>query len=123
MDTLQTTNHKSYIYIIIAVLLLISLYSFFRFISIRSDLVTLQNEVVQQETNESIIGFTNLFIEQVLQTESEIDFESRLELENTVREIEDEEILEVWRAFVESRTEQEAQDNVVTLLIILINKI
>jgi hypothetical protein len=73
--------------------------------------------------NEKIINFLKLFITKVLKAEGEVDFETRLKLENAVREIQDKEILDQWTKFTESKTEDEAQKNVKDLLEILINKL
>ena len=59
----------------------------------------------------------------MLTIEEDVEFEERLRLENMVRDIDDEEILSAWMIFVESKTEADAQKNVVDLLVTLINKI
>jgi hypothetical protein len=82
------------------------------------------NTVVQaKETNEKILAFTKEFIDKVLKAESEVDFETRLKLENNVRNLNDQDILGQWQRFTESRTESEAQKNVKDFLQLLINKI
>jgi CRISPR/Cas system endoribonuclease Cas6 (RAMP superfamily) len=62
-------------------------------------------------------------IEKVLKAEKEVDFETRLKLENAVREINDKEILNQWIKFTESKTEDEAQNNIKNLLDLLVDKI
>lgn len=79
--------------------------------------------IANQHTNERVLMFTKLFISKVLQSGSEVDFETRLQLENSVREIKDEQILESWNKFVNSKTESEAQGEVKALLDLLIKKI
>lgn len=92
--------------------------------------LALQKEYQQQaSTVESrqidgkILAFAQMFVADVLQARSEIDFETRLKLENAVREIGDAEILAQWRKFTESQNEEEAQIEVKNLLEMLINKI
>lgn len=75
------------------------------------------------EVNESVIDFSLLFIRQVLQAESEVDFETRLKLENAVRDLKDDAIKEEWDNFTASKTELEAQSSVKKLLEILVLKI
>jgi predicted negative regulator of RcsB-dependent stress response len=82
---------------------------------------TSQNQNIN--VNEKIIYFLNLFIEKVLKAEKEVDFETRLKLENAVREINDKEILDQWIKFTESKTEDEAQNNIKNLLDLLVGKI
>lgn len=67
--------------------------------------------------------FTELFVEKVLKTGKEVDFETRLQLENSVRELNNAEILNQWQKFIESKTEADAQIEVRNLLEILIKNI
>lgn len=76
-----------------------------------------------QKTNEKVLNFTQLFINKVLKAEGEVDFETRLNLENEVRSLDDQEILEQWQKFTESESEAEAQVEVKNLLELLVNKI
>ena len=75
------------------------------------------------EVNKKVVSFTSLFIQKVLQAETEVDFETRLSLENAVRDLKDEEIMTEWQNFTGSKTEAEAQNSVKKLLEILISKI
>jgi len=75
-----------------------------------------------QEINDKVLDFTKLFIAEVLKSEEEINFETRLQLENAVRDLDDEEILNQWNKFTASETEIEAQEEVKNLLEMLINK-
>ena len=77
----------------------------------------------EQEINGEVLDFTRLFIAEVLKSEEEIDFETRLKLENSVRNLDDEEILNQWNKFTESETEIEAQEEVKNLLGMLVGKI
>ncbi len=70
-----------------------------------------------------VLNFIKFFIEKVLKAENEVDFETRLKLKNAVRNLSDEEILNQWNKFVESKTENEAQEEAKNLLEMLINKI
>jgi len=82
-----------------------------------------QSRIEVQKLNGEILQFTQLFVEKVLDTNTEVDFETRLKLENAVRNLDDQEILAQWNEFVESQTESEAQENVKNLLKTLIAKI
>lgn len=75
------------------------------------------------EVNESVVDFSLLFIGKVLQAENEVDFETRLKLENAVRDLKDSAIKEEWDNFTASKTELEAQNSVKKLLEILVLKI
>lgn len=75
------------------------------------------------ELNTKVVNFTSMFIKKVLQAEKEVDFETRLSLENAVRDLKDEQIMSEWQNFIGSKTEIEAQNSVKKLLGILISKI
>ena len=109
--------------IIIFFLLINNLFLFLNLRDLQSEVKALQSRLKVCQTNEKVLNFTRLFIEKVLKGEKEIDFETRFQLENAVRSINDEEILNQWRKLVESEYEEEAQREVVNLLYLLITKI
>jgi len=76
-----------------------------------------------QTINDKVSDFTKLFIEKVLKADDEVDFETRLKLENAVRNLDDREILSQWQKFIDSKTEVQAQEEVKNLLELLVNKI
>ena len=82
-----------------------------------------QTAAATEKLNAGVLEFSKLFIAKVLKAETEVDFETRLKLENQIRNLKDEKLLSQWIAFVESQTETEAQENVKNLLEMLINKI
>lgn len=110
---------------LILVLILVAGNIFFiiRHNNLKNELHQTQTAIETQELNEKVLEFTKLFIDKVLKAETEVDFETRLKLENAVRNLGDEEILNQWQKFVESRTEAEAQNEVKNLLEMLVNKI
>ncbi|MEK7194876.1 MAG: hypothetical protein AAB561_00415 [Patescibacteria group bacterium] len=75
------------------------------------------------DVDEKTLEFAKLFISGVLKADKEVDFETRLKLENMVRNLGDKEILAQWQKFVESKTELEAQSNVKDLLEVVVSKI
>jgi len=81
-----------------------------------------QKIVVLQQENDRIMEFRNMFTEQVLLTNKEIDFETRLVLETTVRSLDDPEIFAKWQVFTNSETKQEATSSAKDLLRLLIEK-
>lgn len=82
-----------------------------------------QQIVHAQVLNEKVLDFSRMFIYNVLQAEKEVDFEIRLKLENMVRSIGDEDILEQWQKFIASQDEIQAQKEVKNLLSLLLSKI
>jgi len=111
-------------YLIILVILLIGNFFFAtRYSAIKKEMQEIKKPLEIQEINEKVLNFIKFFIEKVLRAEGEVDFETRLKLETAVRELNDEEILNQWQKFVDSKTENEAQQEVKNLLELLISKI
>lgn len=117
--------NKSKIVLIIILFLLLAgdFFLWVRYSTAKKELEEIQRLSEVQKINEPVLNFTKFFIEKVLKAEKEVDFETRLELENSVRELGDEEILAQWQKFVDSKTETEAQQEVKNLLELLVNKI
>lgn len=87
------------------------------------ELQTIKSTQSRIELNGKVLNFASLFIKKVLQANTEVDFETRLSLENAVRDLKDEQIMKEWQNFTTSKTELDAQNSVKTLLGILISKI
>ena len=117
------TNQKTILIIIILLLIASNALFGFKYLNTQKELGQTQALLETQKTNEKVLNFTKLFIGQVLKAENEVDFETRLKLENAVRNLDDEEIVNQWDKFVESESEDEAQEEVKNLLEMLINKI
>ena len=77
----------------------------------------------EKQTSRKILEFNKQFIEEVLGGGKEVNFEARLKLENSVRALNDQEILSDWQNFTKSKDAAEAQTNVLILLKALANKI
>ncbi len=116
-------KQKTILTIIILILLGGNIFLGVKYLAVQKELKETKAMLQIQETNEKVLNFTKLFIAEVLKSEEEIDFETRLRLENSVRDLNDEEILTQWNKFTESETEGEAQEEVKNLLEMLVNKI
>ena len=109
--------------VLIIVLIAGNIFFISKFLGLKKELQKEESKTEIQNFNGKVLSFTQLFIEKVLKSDTEVDFETRLKLENAVRDLDDLEILNKWQIFIESQTEAEAQENVKNLLEILINKI
>lgn len=111
--------------LIIIILLLLAGYAFLgiKYFAVQKELRQTQAALETQKTNEKVLDFTKIFIGKVLKAETEVDFETRLKLENAVRNLNDGEILAQWQKFAGSKTEVQAQEEVKNLLEMLANKI
>ncbi len=117
-------SDKKIILITIIILLVASNVLFgYKYFITRKQFQQSQASLETQKLNERVLDFAKLFIEKVLKAKTEVDFETRLKLENAVRDLNDEEILTQWQKFVDSKTESEAQDQVKNLMEMLVNKI
>ena len=115
-------NYKIFV-LIILILVFISVFFVFKYRSAMKELRLIKENSVNQELNVKTIDFTDFFIKNVLQAQEEIGFETRLKLENMVRDLKDQEILIQWNKFVNSKTSEEAQAETGNLLKILIENI
>ena len=110
-------------YFFITMLLVSNLFFIIKNATLQKEVLEIKRPIEIQEINEKVLNFTKFFIEKVLKAEKEVDFETRLKLENAVREIGDPEILAQWQKFIDSKTEIEAQQEVKNLLELLVSKI
>src|SRR3989338_10134249 len=109
--------------IIILILLAGNVFLGIKYFSIIKEFRQTQTALQIQTTNEKVLEFSKLFIKEVLKAETEVNFDTRLKLETAVRNLGDEEILNQWQKFVDSKTESRAQEEVKYLLEILVNKV
>lgn len=75
------------------------------------------------ETNEKIVSFISLFINNIYGEGQEVSFEERLKMENAVRDINNKDILDQWASFTASKTQDESQANAKTLFNKLVNSL
>jgi hypothetical protein len=111
------------IIIVIGALIIGNAYLGLKYVSVSKELEMVRSTETKAELNSKVLNFTSMFIKKVLQANTEVDFETRLSLENAVRDLKDEEIMSEWQNFIGSKTELEAQNSVKKLLGILISKI
>lgn len=109
--------------IIVVALIVGNIFFVIKYFNAQKTLQQAQTMIKKQNRDGKVLIFTKLFVDKVLNATNEVSFETRLELENSVRVLEDEEILSQWQKFTESKTESEAQEEVKKLLGALINKI
>ena len=116
-------NKRVFLIILIGILLIGNVFFGLNYFTSAKELREAKSTESKMEVNEKVLNFASLFVKKVLQADTEVDFETRLSLENAVRDLKDEEIMREWQDFTGSKTEADAQDSVKKLLGILINKI
>lgn len=109
----------------VAVLFFSSSFFAVKYFSAKKEIANLQQKSVKINNGEKkkVLAFGQFFIEKVLEAQGEVEFETRLELENAVRDLNDEELLNQWKLFVASRDETSAQKEVRNLLKLLLIKV
>jgi len=116
-------NNRVFVIMIFGVLLIASVYFGLNYFLASNELGKIQSFQAKVELNQKVLNFSSMFIHEVLDAEKEVGFETRLSLENAVRDLKDPVILSEWQNFTNSKTEKEAQDSVRRLLALLIDKI
>lgn len=116
-------NIKTILTIIILILIGGNAYFGFSYFESQKELKQNQSTIENQKVNKEVLEFTDVFIKKVLKADSEIDFDTRLNLENLVRDLNDQAILNQWQKFTETKTPTQAQMEVKNLLEMLIEKI
>jgi len=117
--------NKTKLVLIIVLLVLIAgnIYLATQLFLCKAELNHANESLYTKQINEKTLVFSKLFVEKVLKGGVEVDFEDRLRLENSVREINDQEIFDQWQKFVKSQNDQQAQQEVAELFTMLLNKI
>jgi hypothetical protein len=119
----EIIEHKNRYLVLLFILVISNVFFAWSFFSISNEFKAREYTGTKSEINTKVLNFTSLFIKEVLKAEKEVDFETRLSLENSVRDLKDEEIIKYWQNFVGSKTEIDAQQSVKNLLEVLVNKI
>lgn len=116
------TNRSLALIIIILISLAGNVFLGFWNMQMQKDLQLAKSELSAKNNSIGIINFTEMLVRDVLSSDKEVNFETRLQLENAVRELNDAEILSQWKKFTKSGAEDQAQMEVKNLLKILLNK-
>lgn len=90
--------------------------------NIRNEDKMIEEQAQRTEQRIQVAKFMRLFIEKVLSTNGTVTFEDRVQLENDVRKLGDEQIVKQWQSFVASKDGEQAQQRAITLMSLLSNK-
>jgi len=116
-------HKRAILILIIGILIAGNVFFALSYFNVAKELQKIESTQSKIQLNEKVVNFAEMFIKKVLQADNEVDFETRLSLENAVRDLKDEEIISEWNRFTGSKTEADAQNSVKRLLGILITKI
>ena len=105
--------------LMVVVIIMLSVWCFFLAKEANSQKVLLRD----QEACGKAVVFARLFVDKVLLSSGTINFDDRLELENAVRAVNDQEVFSEWQKFTVSKNDGEAQKIVGNMLKLIIDKI
>lgn len=74
----------------------------------------------QNQVNMKVLAFRDMFSEKILLATSDVDFDTRLELETAVRNLRNNEIFAQWQKFTKCETKEQATIEAKNLLALLI---
>ena len=115
--------HNRVVIVFIGLLIIGNIFFLSRYISVSEELRNMQATEAKVTLNQKVLDFSSMFIKEVLEANTQVDFNTRLSLENSVRALNDNEILTQWQNFTSAQTEVDAQNAVKKLLEILVSKI
>ncbi len=108
--------------LLVAVLILSTGFFAYKYYGGVQEMKALANTMAARQYNEKATQFLQMFVKRVIKADKEVDFDTRLQLENAVRDLKDQAILGEWQAFVGSNTESEAQLHTKNLLDLLADR-
>ena len=108
--------------VVVLFLLIGNVFFAVKYFGLKKELSQTKIALDAQKTNQKVLDFTKIFIREVLKSETEIDFDTRLALETAVRSLNDAEIFGQWQAFTNSQTREEATNQARKLLKLLIQR-
>lgn len=117
--TKPMTKQKLVAIVIILLLIASNIFFAFKYMQAQEESTQLKTDLTEMGAKLPIIAFNQLFVDKVLRAEGEVSFDTRLELENQVRNLNDAPMLEQWNKFVNATDEAEAQFEVKNLLSLL----
>jgi hypothetical protein len=112
------------LYLLLSVLLIVvSVFLGAKYLQIKTELEVASSVIEGNKFRANVAEFGQLFVEKVLKSNQEVDFETRLKLENQVRNLKDDTIFRQWNQFISSKDEAEAQASVKDLLSSIMSKV
>ncbi len=115
---------KQVLCVLVFILMLAGLIFFgWEAISLKAQLQAAQKTISQQQVNAKVLSFSKLFVANVLQGGQTVSFDQRLQLENAVRDINDEEIYAAWKKFTNASGQAEVQQDFYGLFNLLLTKL
>lgn len=118
----MSNNQKIVCFLIFVLLLAGNIYFAFKYFSVQKELIRTKSLLGMVQSNKKYLDFNKMFIDKILNADAAVDIESRLELENAVRNLNDAQVLAQWKKFIDSSSEKDSQEAVKDLLGMLAKK-
>jgi len=83
---------------------------------------TLLKQTGYKKINQNVLEFRDSFLKNIILSDKEVDFDTRLELETSVRNLNDVDILKQWQKFTKSQLKEDVSSEAEKLLNLLIEK-
>ena len=109
-------NQKQIYLIVIVILLIGNIFLGVKYFNTDKELKEAISITAIEQEKTKFAEFNKTFITEVLQSKSEVSYDTRLKLDEKIKSINDEELTQQWKKFTDSQTEKEAQDETVKLL-------
>ncbi len=118
---MQNTNKTTTIIIVILVIISIffGVMYVFSLVKLKND----ENIITSQQANTKVLAFAELFLNKVLKGGKTVSFDDRLQLENSVRALNDKDIFDSWTKFTNAKDQNEVQQDFYNLFGLLLGKI
>jgi len=113
---------NKFIVFILAALIFSNIFWSLEYVTQRKRIENLDNKISAIKQSKNILIFQKIFVEKVLKANGEVDFDTRVELQNAVNAIADEDITAIWNSLLSSKDEEEGQEKVKALLSLLAEK-
>jgi len=117
---MQNQNHNKILILAIIILALGNIFFAYKYIAKTR---TLDEATQKQRINDKVLSFTQLFMDKALRGGTAVSFDDRLQLENSVRALNDKEIYTSWEKFTSAKSQTEVQQNFYALFELLLGKI
>lgn len=108
---------------LIALLILSNIFTIGLFLKSKTNSEPDEKNIAVMEENKKTVEFLKFFVERVLQSEKEVLYEDKLKIENDIKDIGNQELINKWIDFASSETSEQAQKNLKNLLDALVNNI
>ncbi len=121
-SSIKKMQNKSKILVAVLLVALVISNAFFAYMYLKNTRA-LADATQKQQINKNVLSFTELFMTKVLQGSSVVSFDDRLQLENSVRALNDKDIFTSWTNFTNAKSQTETQQAFYALFNLLLKKL